>query len=541
MRIKSSKGKVRTVLCLCLGALVFVQVLVWYPVSKPDRGGGKAVTKKVTPSTGIDGLRTTGFNPDGARVLYLLLKKEGVRNVPLVTLEQKLFRAGAGVTFQDLNTVVASLGGRALTSMEPLGVFLDRGKPGILFVKNPAAERKPGCGRLQLCGGRLPDGSGVQLVDPRLGAMTRTEAELARDYLGTVLTLETVPPPGPEDVPDLAVEEIAWSFGEVTKGVRITHTFRLRNTGRRKLIINSLVATCGCAASMVRKAGAGVRPPAVFYPDLPASGWGKTPLIPDHASSLGAIPPGSAADLLLVFDTSHKGNDQTVMAKIKTNDPDEPLVKLYMEGKVIRRFTCSPFTVFFREVSSFERNTAHLTVSSTTGKPFHVSDLKTTSRFVDASLLREGAPEEARSLHHTIQVVLKPGAPAGAFSCYICFKADGYPMVVDVVARILGNMTFRPGHFAFGRVRPGEAATAQVTVTGRDAEDFQITRVEVDHPDMTVSRESLDPGSVRLTLRLRAGWTAPDIRATVTVVSNDPDQPAGVLHAFGFIRRGAVK
>ncbi len=59
--------------------------------------------------------------------------------------------------------------------------------------------------------------------------------------------------------PDAAsLTEATWEskvhdFGEITQGVPVTHTFKVKNTGDQPLIITAVKASCGCTATEYTK------------------------------------------------------------------------------------------------------------------------------------------------------------------------------------------------------------------------------------------------------------------------------------------------
>ena len=474
-----------------------------------------------------------GAGPDAARVLYLLLKAEGIPDVKCGDLERSLARGAAGVTLGDLVDRVERLGGHASACRMPLDRFLALDRPGILAMADANAPENPGRNRFVLCRGRVSN-RGLRLVDPRQGARDVPLEIAARDYRDVALVLDTRPRTGQNNEPDLAVEEIAWTFGEVTRGSRIAHVFRVANQGAKPLRFLGVDAACGCAAALLRPRDQAPHVPSIYHVEPPVEGWGKTALLPDAAPGLTELAPGAQADLLLVLDTDHKGNDQTVIARLKTNDPDEPVLKLYLLGRVIRKIMCNPLSIFFREVTPDQRVEQELHVTGVTGKPFALTRLRSTSPHVEVTLLGG----EARRKDHAIRVVLKPGAPSGAFACHVRFQAHGAPHAVDVAALIRGQIRFQPSHFALGRLPPGTEARAEVIVSSQSGEAFQITDVAVDHPHMNVTCTPLEPGRHRLVLHLGPGWQSPALRANVVVHTSDPREPVATIRAFGFVTRG---
>ncbi|MCK5105369.1 MAG: DUF1573 domain-containing protein [Cyclobacteriaceae bacterium] len=81
-------------------------------------------------------------------------------------------------------------------------------------------------------------------------------------------------------------ENFAFNFGELNQGEKAEHIFKFRNIGKAPLIINNVLATCGCTA-----------------PE-----WPKDP-----------IQPGAEGEVKVVFDSSSKIGRQNKVITIRSN------------------------------------------------------------------------------------------------------------------------------------------------------------------------------------------------------------------------------
>jgi hypothetical protein len=111
-----------------------------------------------------------------------------------------------------------------------------------------------------------------------------------------------VPPDQPQ--PNVAVPVVEYDFGSIPSGPgNVSQVFYIQNTGTEVLEISSVVTSCGCTTA-------------------------------DLSSSV--IPPGTRADLTVVFDPDYHdtGGPVTRVVWLETNDPDQPVVELGFAANV---------------------------------------------------------------------------------------------------------------------------------------------------------------------------------------------------------------
>lgn len=60
---------------------------------------------------------------------------------------------------------------------------------------------------------------------------------------------ENLTPAQMEQAPKMEIDEEAFNFGTIDKGVEVKHVFNFKNTGKQKLIIRKMESTCGCTVS----------------------------------------------------------------------------------------------------------------------------------------------------------------------------------------------------------------------------------------------------------------------------------------------------
>lgn len=109
--------------------------------------------------------------------------------------------------------------------------------------------------------------------------------------------------PADEPQPNIDLPVLRWDWGLIPRKPVVQVAFPIQNTGTNPLLITSVVTSCGCTTA-------------------------------DLSSSL--IPPGTRADLLVVFDPNFHETSGLVTRIIwlETNDPDMPQVELRLDANV---------------------------------------------------------------------------------------------------------------------------------------------------------------------------------------------------------------
>lgn len=101
--------------------------------------------------------------------------------------------------------------------------------------------------------------------------------------------------------PVITFTENSIDFGDLAQGDKVSHTFKLKNTGVAPLIISNVAATCGCT--------------------VPS--WPKEP-----------IAPGQSAEIQVSFNSTGKVGKQNSIVRIYSN-ATEPIEKVSLISNVI--------------------------------------------------------------------------------------------------------------------------------------------------------------------------------------------------------------
>ncbi|MCZ2357403.1 MAG: DUF1573 domain-containing protein [Bacteroidia bacterium] len=97
------------------------------------------------------------------------------------------------------------------------------------------------------------------------------------------------------------VDSETHDFGKITEGEKVSHTFKIKNTGQNPLVINDVKPSCGCTTP----------------------NWTKDP-----------IPPGNEGKIEVEFDSQGKSGNQSKTVTVTANaDPKIKILKF--TGEVV--------------------------------------------------------------------------------------------------------------------------------------------------------------------------------------------------------------
>ncbi len=107
--------------------------------------------------------------------------------------------------------------------------------------------------------------------------------------------------PSGERTPIIQFDKKEHSFGVVEEGVDISCCFKIKNAGNGLLQVFEVKSTCGCTIPVICKK---------------------------------LIPAGESVDLKVVVDTSMKQGDVSKEITVRSNDPKNPISKIYVRAMV---------------------------------------------------------------------------------------------------------------------------------------------------------------------------------------------------------------
>jgi archaellin len=103
------------------------------------------------------------------------------------------------------------------------------------------------------------------------------------------------------EAPRAQFEQTEYNYGKIKAGDKVTHEFRLTNTGKKPLIIRKVKASCGCTVAAPEKS---------------------------------ELKPGESTSIKVTFDSTGRAGKDSKSVTVITNDPRQPTINLVIHGEI---------------------------------------------------------------------------------------------------------------------------------------------------------------------------------------------------------------
>lgn len=119
-----------------------------------------------------------------------------------------------------------------------------------------------------------------------LGCGNKNNESIGVEAINNPATADGIDASKADKLPILTFEKVLHDFGYVTKGERLSYSFKFKNTGKTNLIISYVESSCGCTTSSPPKA---------------------------------PIKPGESSEIKVTFDSKTKSGPTTSLVLVTAN------------------------------------------------------------------------------------------------------------------------------------------------------------------------------------------------------------------------------
>jgi hypothetical protein len=290
----------------------------------------------------------------------------------------------------------------------------------------------------------------------------RSACALPALFWGTIAAAGDQPANGPR----IGCASNVVDLGVVTADGHADAAFVISNDGTQPLEILEVKPSCGCMVARLKDR---------------------------------TIPPGSETVIDVRFSGKGRDGPQRQSVRVKSNDPVQPELDLWIRGRVVPDIVeIFPSRLFLGRLAPRQTVTARVDIAVHTASPHGVTNVWTDSRYL-ACFLRRGAAASTA----TLTVVSKPPLPKGDFSTSIRIDTDlpqNPSRTVEVSAFVAEDLVVFPQELILS---PQETQRVTRSFTLRSAKrvEFKLLEVKPPDPSATVDVEPLDRGGYRVTVR----------------------------------------
>ncbi len=311
-----------------------------------------------------------------------------------------------------------------------------------------------------------------------------------------------VPAPGAVSakVPRVEVANPIYNFGTALSGQPLRHVFEIRNAGDAPLQIKSVTTSCGCTAAK---------------------------------PSRSVLAPGEGSRIDAQVDTRFEQGHSLSVVTVTTNDPQKPTLALKLEGVIKPQVTAQPADLDFGKVRHGVAANREVTISDLiSGARFMIKSVDNTSPYIRVS-------ESPRTDGHPgalLHVALSGAMPPGPIRDTIRIETNRAPLRVAVLGVVTGDLTVDPVQVSFGVLPHHQGAIRILRLTNQSNRAIDVLGVESTNHSVTAEVAPVTLGrEYKVTVALRPNSPDGQVRGTLTIRTNDPEQATLTVPFYGIV------
>ena len=304
--------------------------------------------------------------------------------------------------------------------------------------------------------------------------------------------------------PKISFDSPHFDFGRITPEKKVSHLYKVTNTGNAILSITNVRPACGCTSTVT-------------------GSW--------------SVKPGESTDIEATFDPKGQRGIVRKSIVVVSNDPAAPEMTLTFDAEVVQPIQPSKDNVFFDKVdrggsasdtirfASMDGNPAQITGAEALGAPY--LHLSTRAEGKDSILdLKLAGTEIPKGQENGIEVVTvhttNPQLPV--------FR-------VNVQWQVKPSITIDPPAVAWSDTKAGEERHMDITLSQADGKAFRVTNATSTSPLLTVtgvgaSAATKQKLSVVLSAKARPGRYS----EKVTILTDDAQRPTIDIPVYAVLK-----
>ena len=331
-------------------------------------------------------------------------------------------------------------------------------------------------------------GDQIRIIESPNSTRIISISEFAKVWAGHIVTIASPPSRFERQHPKIHADKILYDFGVLKDHQTVKHNFIISNIGAKPLEIGEILPDCNCSHAEISQ---------------------KT------------ILPGEQAQVHMEFNTVGIWGRQTTSARIFSNDPTQPVIRLSMSGLVVTAVPISPpeiklgtlhnTTVIHRQIQLRDPGTGKLKIRG----------VKTSSKNIKTTLVQQGED-------FIIKVSIKLMQNQGTIEEYVLISTNNKltpDIKVPIIGQLGGPFKVFPAQFFFGFVSNGKVYSQSVSLTTSKVPNWRVVRAECQLPEASVEVQPIEEGqqySIKVTLAPRTGKSP--LQGTVYIYTTHPKQ-----------------
>ena len=304
-------------------------------------------------------------------------------------------------------------------------------------------------------------------------------------------------------VPRISFDALNFDFGKIPADTKVSHRFKVTNTGQAPLNITRLNPSCGCTSTVLGK-------------------W--------------TLAPGESTEVEVNFNPAGFRGLSHKSIQVVSDDPASPTTTLTFQADVVREISPSTDSVFFQDLVRSTPRRASVKFSSGTDKPVVLTEAKAPGApYLTAALRPDG---NDAWVDITLDGRKVPaGRQVGADAVVVRTANPKVPTVVLTVQwEMRASVTAEPLRVAWAEPAGKELRT-KVLLKQVDGRPFRVVSAKTSNPLLTVEGAGLAAAARQELEVVLSADTRPGLYTEkVQLALDDPDQPELELRVSASLR-----
>jgi hypothetical protein len=245
-----------------------------------------------------------------------------------------------------------------------------------------------------------------------------------------------------EEGPQIFCEAPNHDFGIRNSGTIITHSYFLQNIGNEELIIRHITPSCGCTITEIQDKN---------------------------------LSPGEHQELKVQIDLKGKKSTQNYLIMVQSNDPDDPILFLNMQGIAVTEVTLHPNPLNFGNIGENERAEETVELLSNQQMSIEITGFK-----LDSDLFSARVVEEEKNRKNRIIIATVPPLPRGLAHANMMVytnRPSFEETSLSISANVVGKVVFQPLQLI---VAAGESNTSHfIIISAGTAKSIDVLGVKL--------------------------------------------------------------
>jgi len=306
-----------------------------------------------------------------------------------------------------------------------------------------------------------------------------------------------------QGAPHITFDAMHFDFGKIAADAKVSHRFKVTNTGKAPLNITRLNPSCGCTSTVLGK-------------------W--------------TLAPEESTEVEVTFNPAGFRGVSRKSIQVVSDDPASPTTTLTFEADVVLEIMPSTDSVFFQDLVRSVPRKASVKLSSGTDKPVVLTDAKAPGAPYLATALRKDGNDAWVDL--TLDGRKVPaGRQVGADAIIVRTANARVPTVtITVQWEMRASVTANPLRVAWSEPA-GTELRSNVLLKQVDGKPFRIVSSRTTNPVLSVEGAGKTAAATHEIQVVLAANAQPGLYTEkVLLTLDDPDQPELELRVSASLR-----